>query len=77
MAGITQEQFERITKEVRQAWDAADSRDAGFRVITDFGRKYGYKNVIAAIEGRVPKQLTREKSVDRWLDDRHNEETTG
>ncbi len=77
MAGLTQEQFQEITKEVRQAWDGANSRDAGFRVITEFGRKYGYKNVIAAIEGRVPKQLTREKSVDRWLDERRTEETTG
>lgn len=74
MAGITQEQFEQITAEVRAAWNRADTRDAGFNVIVDFGRKYGYKNVIAAIQGRVPKQLTREKSLDRWLDERHGEE---
>ncbi len=77
MAGLTQEQFEQIATEVKAAWEGAGTRDAGFQVIVDFGRKYGYKNVIAAIQGRLPKQLTREQSVDRWLDDRHQEEAKG
>lgn len=77
MAGMTQEQFEQIAAEVTAAWERAGTRDAGFQVIVDFGRKYGYKNVIAAIQGRLPKQFTREQSVDRWLDERHQDEARG
>jgi hypothetical protein len=43
-------------------------------VIVDFGRKYGYKNVIAAIQARTPKRFTREKSVSEWVDERRIEE---
>lgn len=75
MAGLTREEFERASKEILEAWDRAGTRDAGFRVIVDFGRKYGYKNVIAAIERRVPKQFTREKSVESWVEEQHAEET--
>ncbi len=74
MAGLTQEQFDEAAKEIKAAWDRAGTRDAGFAVIVDFGRKYGYKNVIAAIQGRQPKQFTRGKSVDSWLQEQHAEE---
>jgi hypothetical protein len=43
-------------------------------VIVDFGRRYGYKNVIAAIQARTPKRFTREKSVSEWVDERRQEE---
>ncbi|GAC1323192.1 MAG: hypothetical protein NVS2B16_24870 [Chloroflexota bacterium] len=74
MSAPSQDDFGRMSEEVMQAWNKAQTRDDGFRVITEFGRKYGFKNVIAALEGRVPKRYTREKSLTEWVDDRHNEE---
>ena len=67
MSGLSQEQFEGIAKEVLEAWNRAQSRDAGFKVIVEYGQKYGYKNVIAAIQGRTPKRFTREKPVAEWV----------
>lgn len=74
MAGLTREQYEGAATEIREAWDRADSRDAGLHVIVEFGRKYGYKNVMAALQNRVPKQFERGQSVSSWLDDRKREE---
>ncbi len=74
MAGITREEYEKIAQEVRQAWDRAGNKEAGLKVIGEFGRKYGYKNVIAALEGRLPRQFTREKSVDAWVEEQRGEE---
>lgn len=74
MAGLSQEQFSEVSQEVMTAWNRAQTRDEGFRVIAEFGRKYGFKNVIAAIEGRVPRRYTREKSLSDWVDERHQEE---
>jgi hypothetical protein len=72
--GMSQEDFDKASGEILDAWNQAQSRDAGFDVIVNFGRKYGYKNVIAAIQGRTPKRFTREKSVDEWVEERHAEE---
>jgi hypothetical protein len=74
MPGMTQEEFKAASEEIRASWDRADSKEAGFRVILEYGRKYGYKNVIAAIEGRLPKQFTREKPIDQWVAERRAEE---
>lgn len=75
MAGtMSQEEFDKAATEIMEAWNRAQTRDAGFDVIVVYGRKYGYKNVIAAIQGRTPKRFTREKSVDEWVEDRHKEE---
>jgi len=74
MAGVSHEEYDRLAQEVRAAWERADTRDAGFQVIVEFGRKYGYKNVMAAIQGRIPKHLDREQSVTEWIEDRHEEE---
>ena len=74
MAGLTQEEFERVAQEVRSAWDRAQTRDQGFQVIVDYGRKYGYKNVIAAIQARLPARFTREKPLTEWIDDQREEE---
>jgi hypothetical protein len=74
IAGLTREEFDQAAQEIRDRWQAAGTRDEGFRVIAEMGRKYGYKNVIAAIEGRVPKQFTRERGVDEWIEDRRQEE---
>jgi hypothetical protein len=76
MAGLSQEEFETASREIRGAWDAAETRDQGFNVIVDFGRKYGYKNVIAAIQGRTPKQFERETSVSDWVEKQRQEEAT-
>jgi hypothetical protein len=74
MAGLSQEDFDRAAKEIQEAWSQAQTRDAGFQVIVDYGRKYGYKNVIAAIQNRVPKRFTREKPLSEWVEERRQEE---
>ena len=74
MAGLTREEYDQAAREILSAWQQAQSRDAGFKVIVDFGRKYGYKNVIAAIQGRTPKQFSREKSLDQFVEERRQEE---
>ena len=74
MAGMSEEEFSQIAKEIQDAWRKAESRDAAFQVIVDYGRKYGYKNVIAAIQDRKPKRFTKEKPVDEWVEDRRREE---
>lgn len=74
MAGLSKEEFDRAAAEIQAAWEKAQTRDAGFRVIVEFGRKYGYKNVIAAIQGRVPKQFDREKPLAEWVDEQHTAE---
>ena len=73
--GMSQEDFDQASREILDAWNRAGTRDAGFDVIVNFGRKYGYKNVIAAIQGRTPNRFTREKSVDEWVEERHKEES--
>lgn len=77
MAGLTKEEYDRAAREIQDAWQRAQTRDAGFRVIVDFGRKYGYKNVIAAIQGRVPKQFEREKPLSEWVEEQHEAEEGG
>lgn len=74
---MSQEEFDKAAGEILDAWSQAQTRDAGFDVVVEFGRKYGYKNVIAAIQGRTPKRFTREKSLDEWVDERHKEEAQG
>lgn len=69
MAGLSQEEFDKIAEEIRTAWGRAGTRDEGFQVILDYGRKVGYKNVIAAIEQRKPKRFTREKPLSEWIED--------
>jgi hypothetical protein len=75
MAGLTREEYDRATKEIQDAWARAGTRDAGFNVIVEFGRKYGFKNVIAAIQGRTPKRFADGQALTEWIDDRHKEET--
>lgn len=66
MAGLSREEYEAAAKEIQVAWSRAQTRDAGLQVIVEYGRRYGYKNVMAAIQGRLPKQFEREKGVDEW-----------
>ena len=77
MAGLSEEEFRQVAQEIQDAWAGAQTRDQGFQVIVDYGRKYGYKNVIAAIQSRMPKRFSREKSVTEWVDERHKEEVEG
>lgn len=74
MAGLTREEYDAAAKEIQEAWSRAESRDSGLNVIVEYGRKYGYKNVMAAIQGRTPKQFTREKSLDEWTAEQREEE---
>lgn len=74
MAGLSQAEFDQVAKEIQDAWNRAGTRDAGFQVIVDYGRKYGYKNVIAAIQNRVPKRFTREQPLSEWVEERRQEE---
>lgn len=77
MAGLTREEYDQAAKEIRDGWSRANSKDAGLQVIIDFGRKYGYKNVMAALQNRVPKQFEREKSVSSWIDEQKAAEDGG
>ncbi|HLJ66253.1 MAG TPA: hypothetical protein VKX16_02685 [Chloroflexota bacterium] len=75
MAGLTREEFDSAASEIRRQWEAAQTRDAGFAVIVECGRRYGYKNVIAAIQGRVPKQFEREKGLTEWVEEQNRTES--
>ena len=75
MSEMTPEAFNEIAQEIRDAWNRATTRDAGFQVIVQYGQKYGYKNVIAAIQNRMPKRFTREKPLNEWVDERRKEES--
>jgi len=72
---LNREEFDAASREILAAWDAAATRDAGFNVIVEFGRKYGFKNVIAAIQGRTPKRFADGQPLTEWIEDRNKEET--
>ena len=75
MAGLSKEEFDVAAREIQAAWQKAETRDAGLHVIVEFGRKYGYKNVIAAVQGRLPKQFEREKPLTEWVEEQKEEES--
>lgn len=77
MAGLTHEEFDQAAREIQVAWSKAQTRDAGLNVIVEFGRKYGFKNVIAAIQGRTPKRFADGQALTEWIEDRHKEESAG
>lgn len=77
MSGLSQEEFDQVARDIQEAWNRAQTRDAGFQVIVDFGRKHGYKNVIAAIQNRTPKRFTREKPLAEWVDEQRQEDAGG
>ena len=45
--------------------------------IVRFGQKYGYKNVMAAIQNRTPKRFSREKPLSEWVEDQREHEPAG
>ena len=77
MAELSKEEYDKVAQEIQGAWSQAQTRDAAFQIIVDYGRRVGYKNVIAAIQGRTPKRFTREQGLDEWVQDRHQEEKEG
>lgn len=77
MAGLTHEEFDQAAREIQVAWSKAQTRDAGLNVIVEFGRKYGFKNVIAAIQGRTPKRFADGQALTEWIEDRHKEDSAG
>lgn len=77
MAGLTSEEFDGVSAEILAAWNRAETRDQGLQVIVEFGRKHGFKNVMAAIQGRKPKRFSGETSVSDWVEQRQKEEAQG
>jgi len=74
MAGLTREEYDAVAAEILTSWNNAETRDQGLQVIVEFGRKHGFKNVMAAIQGRTPKRFTAETSVSDWVEQRQKEE---
>jgi hypothetical protein len=75
VAGLTQDDFERARVEILGAWGKAETRDAGLAVIVEYGRKYGFKNVIAALQGRTPKRFSDGQELGAWVEARRREES--
>jgi len=66
MAGLNQNDFDGMKAELDREWNKASSRDDGLRVIVSFGQRFGYKNVMAALQGRVPKRFTSGTDLEQW-----------
>jgi len=69
MSGLTQSDFDQMKAELDREWDKASTRDDGLRVIVGFGQRFGYKNVMAALQGRVPKRFTSGTPLDQWKEE--------
>ena len=76
MTALSRDDFARAAQEIQSAWQKAQTRDAGLEIITQFGQKYGYKNVIAAIQGRTPKRFVEGQPLSDWIDERREEEAS-
>ena len=74
MSGLTPEDFERMKSELDAEWNKASTRDEGLRVIVNFGQRFGYKNVMAALQGRLPKRFTSGTPVDQWVAEQRESE---
>jgi hypothetical protein len=74
MAGLSQNDFEQMKNDLDREWTNASSRDDGLRVILSFGQKYGYKNVMAALQGRLPKRFSSGTPVDQWVEEQRAQE---
>lgn len=69
MAGLSQTDFQQMKDELDREWSKAASRDDGLRVIVTFGQRFGYKNVMAALQGRLPKRFSSGTPVDQWMEE--------
>jgi hypothetical protein len=74
MAGLTQTDFDQMKAELDREWNKAATRDDGLRVIVSFGQRFGYKNVMAALQGRLPKRFSSGIPVDQWKEEQRAEE---
>lgn len=77
MSGLSQADFDHMKSELDQAWGRATTKDEGLRIVVTFGQKYGYKNVMAALQGRQPKHLASGVPVEQWMDEQRSGEQTG
>jgi hypothetical protein len=66
MAGISQADFDQMKAELDREWTKASTRDEGFKVIVGFGQRFGYKNVMAALQGRQPKRFESGTDLEQW-----------
>jgi hypothetical protein len=67
MPGLAQSDFEKMKEQLDADWTKATSRDEGLKVILSYGQRFGYKNVMAALQGRLPKRYTSGTSLDTWI----------
>lgn len=74
MSGLSQSDFEQMKEELGREWAKATSKDDALRLIVSFGQRFGYKNVMAALQGREPKRFTSGTPVDQWMEQQRAEE---
>ena len=74
MSGLSPEAFEQMKNELDAEWNKASTRDEGLRIIVHFGQRFGYKNVMAALQGRIPKRFTSGTPVDQWISEQREAE---
>jgi hypothetical protein len=75
LAGLAQSDFEQMKQQLEKDWNAATTRDDGLKVIVSYGQRYGYKNVMAALQGRLPKRYTSGTSLDTWIEEQRAAES--
>ncbi|GEM_PF-3980518 len=74
MAGLSQEEFQAMKTELDQEWQRASTRDEGLQVIIRFGQRYGWKNVMSALQGRQPRRFTSGTPLDQWVEEQRGSE---
>lgn len=74
MAGLTQTDFDAMKSELDREWNNASTRDDGLKVIVSFGQRFGYKNVMAALQGKLPKRFSSGTPLDQWIEEQHASE---
>jgi hypothetical protein len=77
MSGLSETDFDQMKAELDREWTKASSRDEGLRVIVTFGQRFGYKNVMAALQGRLPKRFTSGTDLEQWKAEQRAGEVAG
>jgi hypothetical protein len=75
MAGLSQENFDQMKSELDAEWNKASTRDDGLRVIVNFGQRFGYKNVMAALQGKMPKRFSSGTPLEEWVEEQRQAES--
>lgn len=75
MAGLSQENFDQMKSELNTEWNKASTRDDGLRVIVHFGQRFGYKNVMAALQGKMPKRFSSGTPLEEWVEEQRQAES--